>query len=110
MPNRNAERILAEYETINARQIIDLLIENGYVPNVPLSNPERLAEAATRWFPKNRVITPSVFDKASGWSTVSWEMALEELGEAPMDLKSPSGIKNIFAALVILAKEEGILL
>lgn len=107
--SRKLNNELSEYLTSkgwtpsNAREIVENMIDGGFVEAdpIPETNPERLAKTARAWIGT----TPGIsFGYASGWSEEGWEHVLNEKFDAH-DIQIR---KDIFAALVILAKEDGI--
>ncbi len=106
--NRNAEMVLRDelgYMEQSCENIVKTLIEGGFIEAEPLSEPERIAEAARNWLGNgSSKSAKQVFDYASGWTTSSWEYVLGEKFED----SNPMMSKEIFAALVLLAKEAGI--
>lgn len=106
MPNYKAEELLKS-EGMNryrSEAIINSLIEGGFIvadPEPVITEPERIAQAAKDWI--GTADYNSAFVYASGWSTAGWEEVLKE----PLE-HNIAQIKNVFAALVILAKEAGV--
>lgn len=87
------------------------LIDGGFIEADKLSEPEILVERTKKWLGNTKTINPKdTFNMASGWSTDSWRIVVnnsyENHGEYAFN--TPSEIKYIFDALVILAKEAGI--
>lgn len=91
--------------------VVEDLIEGGFLeadPEPELTEPELIAQAAKDWIGKIGS-NGNAFSYASGWSTCSWKVVLEDklaVNEFNLENDIPR-LKNIFAALVILAKEAG---
>lgn len=115
MRNRNVEDILENYgygqET--TKNIVRLLIEHDIIEADKISDAEVLAARARKWV-GNYGSSSDVFNKASGWNTESWIIVANDpyAKDYGLDLDwkfdTPMEVKQIFAALVILAKEAGI--
>ena len=100
MPNKEAVRFLEAKSVNNANFIVARLIEGGFIEDIPLSEPERLAEGAKQWLGLG---TPyEKFETATGWSTEGWRTVMSE------KFQHPAQTRQIFHALVILAKEAGL--
>src|SRR5258705_6979214 len=106
--NKLAVDVLNTYEYGPASKIVDVLIRYGFLEADEMTEPERYAQGARDWIYKYSpdiadTSAKTIFDKASGWNTEGWEAVM---GNEPI-LHNNTKIKNIFAALVILAKEAG---
>lgn len=103
--NNNAVEHLMNsgYMKATSENAVYFLIEGGFIEadEPVITEPERIAKVAKDWIGSANY--ESVFGYASGWSTAGWEEVLKEPLEHDI-----AKIKNVFAALVILAKEDGI--
>jgi hypothetical protein len=113
VPNKDAEKVIEGYlgGPGRAEYAVNLLIKAGLIEDVPLSEPEILAEGAKKWLGYHGS-TKDAFDKASGWSTDSWRIVMNDSYldcDREYQFNTPWEIKWIFDALVILAKEAGVL-
>ena len=103
MQNRDAEKVLDDHGLCNSKKIVEILISTGFIEDTPISDPERLADGATKWLSNTGLPSPKrVFEMASGWSTDSWTIVMD--GEK---FDNPMTIRNIFRALLILANRAG---
>lgn len=77
----------------------------------PQTQSEVLAERAKDWLGKVSS-AHEAFDLASGWGTESWRIVANDSYEdhSQFAFLNPTEIKHIFGALVILAKEAGVIL
>lgn len=103
LTNRDAVKVLNNNEIGPANKIVEVLINNGFMYADDITEPERYAQAAEAWVDTHSQGTNprEIFDKASGWNTEAWEIVMDK---EPI-VHHPQKIKNIFAALVLLAKE-----
>lgn len=111
MSNKNAVKYLERLSVTNANYVVARLVEGGYIEDIPMSEPERLAEGAKKWLGKYGSVKDT-FNKASGWSTDSWKIVMNDEfleNDKTYQFNMPWEIKWIFDALVILAKEAGVL-
>lgn len=109
MPNHDAVKCLERLGIDKANFIVDCLINDGYIQDVPLSEPEIMAEAAKTWLGRYGS-TRDAFEKASGWSTASWRVVMDESSlDREYHFDTPNEIQWIFEALVIMAKEAKVL-
>lgn len=91
-----------------AKEVVSMLVKGGFIEADPKieSEPEVFAQKAKAWLKEHGVTEPTaVFDKASGWNTESWGVVLSEENITHNYKK----IKSIFEALMILAKEAGVI-
>lgn len=79
--------------------IVGDLIEGGFIDADEMTEPERYAHVAHKYLRGDSIY---IFETAAGWNTASWETIMKER------IGTPANIRNIFAALVILAKEAGV--
>lgn len=102
MPNnKNAVRYLENRDIDNANYIVGQLIEGGFIEDIIPTEPELLVEAAKKWLSRTgKKTSKEDFGFASGWNTEGWEQVTGEVF-----IHKPEKIRNIFAALVIMAKE-----
>lgn len=104
--NKAAVKVLTENGWSSCHSIVRDLIEAGIIEEDVMTEPERIAQAAKIWLGSNHT-SESVFEHASGWSTASWAYVLNEPYEGGLD-HDCKRIKDIFLAIVILAKEAGV--
>lgn len=107
--NRSVVNILDNSGYGPATKIVSVLIEHGIIEADEMTEPERYAQSAKNWISDLSTVDDSpkaVFHSASGWSTDSWETVMS-YGKTDREKINhhPDKIRNIFAALVILAKE-----
>ena len=95
--NLDAVKHLERLQINNASYIVTRLVEAGFIEEKKLTEPERYAQAAKDWVSADRVFT-----LASAWTTEGWAVVLNE------EIMTLEKRRNIFWALVLLAKEEGI--
>lgn len=100
--NKEALSCLRNLDISNADYIVNSLVAAGILEASPLSEPERIAQAAKDWV-GSAFDAAQVFGFATGWSTEAWETVLDEKFEHDLSKQ-----KNVFAALVLLAKEGGV--
>lgn len=91
--------------TLTEEHSVAILIEAGLLEADDPSEPEQYAQAAYEWIEENNCITDqkAAFERASSWSTSSWGRLVNKSLEYDEARK-----KNIFAALVIMAKNAGV--
>lgn len=108
--NKRVVDILDDNEYGPASKIVSVLIEHGFIEADEMTEPERFAQGARNWISSLSTVDDgpkAVFNSASGWSTDSWETVMS-FGQIDREkINHPDKIRNIFAALVILAKEAG---
>ncbi len=85
-----------------AQKAIAAMIDAGFIEDDPMTEPEYFAQAAKDWV-GSAFDAAQVFGFATGWSTEAWETVLDEKFEHDLSKQ-----KNVFAALVLLAKEGGV--
>lgn len=112
MPNKAAVKYLEEWGFDDAKRIIDLLIDNEFVEDQPVSRAEDLADRAAKWLGTlgGDQTARKQFELASGWSTDSWRIVANNSYEVHLDypFSNPTEIKLIFQALCIMAGKAGI--
>lgn len=111
MTNKNAIQVLEDYGFDYTVETIRVLVMNGFIEADPIpeiSEPEQMALDAKTWLGKYGS-NHDAFSKASGWSTESWQIVIRDVRKDDKPrFGDPGDIRNIFAALVILAREAGI--
>lgn len=104
--NKAAVKVLTESGWSSCHSIVRDLVEAGIIEEDVMTEPEHIAHTAKTWLGSNHD-AKSVFDYASGWSTESWAHILNEPYKDGLS-NNCSRIKDIFRAIVILAKEAGV--
>lgn len=98
--NKDAVRHLESRNIGNANYIVGQLVEGGFIEETPMTEPEKIAERAKQWL-GNKKGSKETYRLASGWSTDSWAHVLER------SIQKPEGVRDLFLATIILAKEAG---
>lgn len=97
--NRAVTEYLVKHGWVaTAEKVVSDLIEGGFIKEDNLTNPERLAAKAKEWL-RVKGNSKEAFKLASGWNTDGWHAVTGQ------SFENPEQVRDIFAALVILAKE-----
>lgn len=104
--NLEAVKYLERLQISNASYIVGRLVEGGFIEETKFSEPELFAAAAKTWV--SGTGASDVYKFASGWSTSSWQHVLRESGINVSLDHNIDGLRNVFLATAILAKEAGV--
>jgi hypothetical protein len=105
--NKELEHYLNNHGWDNSSYIVNSLIEGGFIepdpdPEPGLTEPERIVKLVKEWCGIG-----NVFKYAVHWNDSDWKVVFKE-SDYTLDEDDRSRRLNIFKALIMLAREEGI--